>query len=68
MITLGLRLDFNEIRHSLSDSLFVSFVKLIVAPVVMFLMEYYPLACFIFLSALWNISCEINASDLNEEI
>lgn len=38
MITLGLRLDFNEIRHSLSDSLFVSFVKLIVAPVVMFLM------------------------------
>ena len=31
-------------------------------PVVMFLMEYYPLACFIFLSALWNISCEINAS------
>ncbi|WP_323736970.1 AEC family transporter [Methanosphaera sp. ISO3-F5] len=38
MITLGLRLDFNEIRHSLSDSLFVSFVRLIVAPVVMFLM------------------------------
>ena len=37
-------------------------------PVVMFLMEYYPLACFIFLRALWNISCEINASDLHEEI
>lgn len=34
----------------------------------MFLMEYYPLACFIFLRAVWNISCEINASDLHEEI
>lgn len=36
MITLGLRLDFREIRHSMFDSLFVAFVKLIIAPVVMF--------------------------------
>ena len=38
MITLGLRLDFKDIKHSMSDSLFVAFVKLIVAPIIMFLM------------------------------
>lgn len=36
MITLGLRLDFRDIKHSISDSLFVALVKLIVAPLVMF--------------------------------
>lgn len=38
MITLGLRLDFKDIKHSMFDSLFVALVKLIIAPVVMFLM------------------------------
>ncbi|RAP52216.1 MAG: hypothetical protein BZ138_03535 [Methanosphaera sp. rholeuAM270] len=37
MITLGLRLDFNEMKSSISDSLFVAIVKLFVAPAVMFL-------------------------------
>jgi predicted permease len=37
MITLGLRLDLESIRHSLSDSLFVALVRLVIAPVAMFL-------------------------------
>jgi len=35
MISLGLTLDFREIKNSITDSLFVSFVKLILAPVIM---------------------------------
>lgn len=37
MISLGLKLDFTEIRHSLFDSLFVSVVRLIFAPALMFI-------------------------------
>lgn len=37
MISLGLTLDFKEIKHSFTDSLFVSFVKLILAPIIIFL-------------------------------
>ena len=37
MITMGLRLDFKEIRHSIGDSLFVSLVTLIIAPLVVYL-------------------------------
>ncbi|MBE6485895.1 MAG: AEC family transporter [Methanosphaera stadtmanae] len=36
MISLGLTLDFNEIKHSIGDSLFVAFVKLILAPIIIF--------------------------------
>ena len=36
MISLGLTLDFKEIRHAMADSLFVAFVKLILAPVIIF--------------------------------
>lgn len=36
MISLGLALDFKEIRHSMTDSLFVAFVKLILAPIIIF--------------------------------
>lgn len=35
MISLGLTLDFRAIKNSLSDSIFVSFVKLVLAPVIM---------------------------------
>lgn len=38
MITLGLRLDFRDIKHSISDSFFVSLVKLILAPTIIFLL------------------------------
>ena len=37
MISLGLTLDFKEIRNSLTDSLFVAFVKLVLAPIIIFL-------------------------------
>ena len=37
MISLGLTLDFKEIKHSFTDSLFVAFVKLILAPIIIFL-------------------------------
>ena len=37
MISLGLTLDFKEIIHSFTDSLFVAFVKLILAPIIIFL-------------------------------
>lgn len=37
MISLGLSLDFKEIKHSFTDSLFVAFVKLILAPIIIFL-------------------------------
>lgn len=36
MISLGLTLDFKAIKHSLGDSLFVSFIQLILAPAIMF--------------------------------
>lgn len=36
MISLGLKLDFTEIRNSLFDSLFVSLVRLVMAPALMF--------------------------------
>ena len=36
MISLGLTLDFKEIKNSVGDSLFVAFVKLILAPVIIF--------------------------------
>ena len=36
MMSLGLTLDFTEIRHVMGDSLFVSFVKLILSPIIMF--------------------------------
>lgn len=36
MISLGLTLDFKEIRNSIGDSLFVAFIQLILAPIVMF--------------------------------
>lgn len=37
MISLGLTLDFKEIKHSFTDSLFVASVKLILAPIIIFL-------------------------------
>lgn len=37
MISLGLTLDFKEIKHSFTDSLFVAFVRLILAPIIIFL-------------------------------
>ncbi len=36
MISLGLTLDFKEIKHSIGDSLFVSLVRLIIAPIIVF--------------------------------
>ncbi len=36
MISLGLTLDFKEIKHAIGDSLFVSAVKLVLAPVIVF--------------------------------
>ena len=38
MISLGLSLDFNEIRNSIGDSLFISLMKLVLAPVIMFVL------------------------------
>lgn len=38
MITLGLRLDVRDIKHSLFDSLFVALISLVIAPILMFLM------------------------------
>ena len=38
MMSLGLTLDFTEIRHAIGDSFFVSFVKLILSPIIIFLL------------------------------
>lgn len=37
MMSLGLTLDFKEIKHAISDSLFVSVVRLVISPIMMFL-------------------------------
>ena len=36
MMSLGLKLDFSAIKNSIGDSLFVSFIKLILAPLIIF--------------------------------